>query len=288
MQPNFNYDSAFSRTLGWLSPQEQACLKDKKIAIAGMGGVGGQHLLTHIRLGFEHFHIADFDTFELPNFNRQAGASMSSLGHPKVHVMKTMALDINPEAKINCYAHGLCEDNMASFFEGVDLFIDGLDFFAFDIRAKAFEWCYHHHIPALTAAPLGLGASLLCFMPGGMSFEQYFGLDNQTTTEQAIRFLTGLAPKALHRKSLICPQYVDLEAQKGPSTPIGCQMSAAMTASASLKVLLKRGPIIQAPRSIHFDAYSCQYNIVWRPFGQHNPLLKLARAMAKKKIKRGR
>ncbi|MCG5502231.1 ThiF family adenylyltransferase, partial [Ectothiorhodospira lacustris] len=67
----FDYSQAFARNLGWLTDTEQALLRTKKVAIAGMGGVGGTHLLTFARLGIAAFHIADLDTFELPNMNRQ-------------------------------------------------------------------------------------------------------------------------------------------------------------------------------------------------------------------------
>ena len=74
----FDYDVAFSRNIGWLTPDEQNSLRGKKIAIAGLGGAGGVHLLTLTRLGIGKFHIADLDSFDWVNFNRQAGASASS------------------------------------------------------------------------------------------------------------------------------------------------------------------------------------------------------------------
>ena len=49
-----------------------------------MGGVGGVHLLTLVRLGISKFRIADLDSFEVANFNRQVGAMMSTLDQPKV------------------------------------------------------------------------------------------------------------------------------------------------------------------------------------------------------------
>jgi len=70
----FDYKVAFSRNIGWVTEAEQSRLRSKRIAIAGMGGVGGGHLLTLTRLGVGAFNIADFDAFELANFNRQAGA----------------------------------------------------------------------------------------------------------------------------------------------------------------------------------------------------------------------
>src|SRR5690625_3553434 len=88
----FVFEDAFSRNIGWVTEWEQQILRSsKKIAIAGMGGVGGAHLLTLARLGVGAFHIADFDSFEFPNFNRQVGAMLSTLGQSKVEVMAQMA-----------------------------------------------------------------------------------------------------------------------------------------------------------------------------------------------------
>ena len=52
---HFAYDAAFSRNIGWVTEAEQATLRRKRIAIAGMGGVGGGHLLTLARLGIGAF-----------------------------------------------------------------------------------------------------------------------------------------------------------------------------------------------------------------------------------------
>src|SRR5450830_175505 len=134
----YNYQQAYARNIGWVTQAEQATLRGKRIAIAGMGGVGGVHLLTLARLGIGAFHIADFDSFDLANFNRQVGATMSSLGRPKVDVLGEMALDINPELKLVRFPSGVSEDNLSSFFEGVDLYVDGLDFFAFSARQATF------------------------------------------------------------------------------------------------------------------------------------------------------
>ena len=73
MASGFSYADAFDRNIGWFTPDEQQRLRGKTIAIAGMGGVGGVHLLTLVRLGIANFRIADLDSFELANFNRQVG-----------------------------------------------------------------------------------------------------------------------------------------------------------------------------------------------------------------------
>lgn len=79
MNESFSYREAFSRNIGWVTSTEQEALHHKKVAIAGMGGVGGVHLVTLARLGIGAFHIADFDAFDLVNFNRQVGATVSTL-----------------------------------------------------------------------------------------------------------------------------------------------------------------------------------------------------------------
>src|SRR5450830_1019337 len=125
MTEGFSYHAAFARNLGWVTRAEQESLRGKRVAIAGVGGVGGVHLLTLARLGIGAFHIADFDTFDIANFNRQVGANMRTIGEPKVEVMAQMARDINPEADIKLFPEGINKDNLPAFLEGVDLYIDG-------------------------------------------------------------------------------------------------------------------------------------------------------------------
>src|SRR5947207_2780281 len=97
---DFSYEEAFSRNLGWLTEWEQQALRSKRIAIAGMGGVGGFHLMTLVRFGIGAFNIADMDTFGLVNFNRQIGATMATLGRSKARVMAEAARQVNPEVQI--------------------------------------------------------------------------------------------------------------------------------------------------------------------------------------------
>lgn len=284
MHPNFSYDLAFSRNIGWLTRQEQQVLTKKRIAIAGLGGVGGAHLLTLARLGFGAFHIADFDTFDQVNFNRQAGAFMSTVGNTKVDVLAKMALDINPDLDIRSFPEGVTAGNIDAFLDGVDLYVDGLDFFVFGVRAMTFSRCHALGIPAVTAAPLGIGAALLCFMPGGMSFEDYFGFEGRPEEELALRFMIGLSPAMLQRPYLVDPSAVDLDARRGPSIIMGCDLCAGLAATESLKILLGRGKVLAAPRGYHFDAYRNRLVRTWRPFGHRNPIQRLMLELARRQL----
>jgi molybdopterin/thiamine biosynthesis adenylyltransferase len=280
----FDYGKAFDRNIGWVTSTEQEQLRQKRVAIAGMGGVGGFHLLTLARLGIGRFRIADLDTFELANFNRQAGATMSTLDQPKVDVLARMARDINPDIQIDVFPRGVQGDNLADFFRDVDLYVDGLDAFAFGARESVFAWCATHRIPATTAAPLGLSAALINFMPGGMTFEEYFQLQGRSDEEKSVRFLVGLAPSLLHRHYLVDKTRVDLRARKGPSSIVACQLCAGVVAGEALKILLGRGRVSTAPHGYQIDAYRNKLAHTWRPGGNRHPLNRLAIAIAKRQL----
>jgi molybdopterin/thiamine biosynthesis adenylyltransferase len=282
--PKFDYEVAFSRNIGWLTNAEQAALRGKRVAIAGLGGVGGAHLLTLTRLGIGAFHIADFDTFDVPNFNRQAGAMTSTLGRSKTEVLSGMARDINPGVQLTIFEKGVTEQNIDAFLDRVDLYVDGLDFFAFSARKAVFPACARRGIPATTAAPLGMGAAVLNFLPGAMTFEEYFRWDRCSEIEMALRFLIGLSPALLQTGYLVDRTAVDLKARKGPSTVMACDICAGMAATEALKILLHRGNVVTAPRGVHFDAYRNKLVRTWRPWGNRNPIQRLALAIARRQL----
>jgi molybdopterin/thiamine biosynthesis adenylyltransferase/nitroreductase len=267
----FDYEKAFSRNLGWVTESEQRTLRQKRVAIAGLGGVGGSHLLTLTRLGIGGFRLGDFDAFDLVNFNRQAGATLSSLGRPKVETMVALARDIQPDLRVETFPRGVDAGNASAFLEGADVYLDGLDFFAFEARRAVFAACARKGIPAVTAAPLGMGAAVLVFMPGGMTFEEYFALEGLPEVEQGLRFLLGLAPAALYARHLVDRTRVDLGARSGPSTAIACELCAGVAAAQVLKILLQRGEIVAAPRGFHFDAYANRMVRTHLPGGNRNP-----------------
>lgn len=282
MNGEFIYDKAFARNIGWVTEAEQAALRGKRVAIAGAGGVGGVHLMTLVRLGVGSFHIADFDTFDLANFNRQVGAMQSTRGLPKIEVMARMARDVNPELEIKLFPDGINDGNLEEFFDGVDIYIDSLDFFAFEIRQKTFALCARRAIPATTVAPLGMGAALLNFLPGQMTFEEYFGWGDLPEADKAIRFVVGLAPAGLHRPYLVVPSAVNFAERRGPSTIMACQLCAGIAATEALKILLGRGEVKAAPHGMQFDAYRNKLARTWRPGGHKHPIQRLAIMIGKR------
>jgi molybdopterin/thiamine biosynthesis adenylyltransferase len=280
----FSYDEAFGRNIGWVTGTEQQTLRGKRIAIAGLGGVGGLHALTLARLGVGKMHLADFDTFDLANFNRQVGASVSTLGRRKIDVLSEMVRDVNPEIELRLFDDGVSSENLDVFLKDVDVFVDGLDFFAFDARERTFAACRAAGVPAITAAPLGMGVALLNFVPQGMSFAEYFRLEGVSEAEKCVRFLLGLSPAMLQRGYLADPSYVDFAQARGPSTGMACHLCAGVAATEALKFLLGRGPVDAAPVGLQFDAYRRRFKRTWRPWGNRNPLQRVAIAIARRQL----
>jgi hypothetical protein len=281
----FDYSSAFSRNIGWVTETEQEKLKNTRVAIGGLGGVGGVHLLTLARLGIGKFCISDFDIFDIVNFNRQVGATVSSLGRPKLDVLTEMLRDINPEVDLRVFPDGVNQDNLDAFLEDVDIYVDGLDFFVFDARRATFNACEVKGIPVVTAAPLGLGAALLVFGSGGMSFEEYFGFqDCDDDLDLAINFLVGLSPAMLQRGYVAEMSRVNLKERRGPSCIAACQLCAGVAAVEVLKIALGRAGVKYAPWGSQFDAYRMKYTRTWRPWGAKNPIQRVMRYLVKRQL----
>jgi hypothetical protein len=130
-----------------------------------------------------------------------------------------------------------------------------------------------------------MGAALLNFVPGKMSFEAYFRLQGQTPDMQALRFLVGLSPAMLQMGYLADPSRVNLAERRGPSTIIAVQLCSGIAAAQVLKLVLRRGEVVAAPWGLHFDAYRNRFKRTWRPGGNRNPLQRLLLAIARRRLR---
>ncbi|MGE4423621.1 MAG: ThiF family adenylyltransferase [Pseudodesulfovibrio sp.] len=248
-------EEAFSRTIGFLDAADMDRLINARVAIPGLGGVGGVHVVTLARLGVGKFHLSDMDSFEPANMNRQFGARVQHFGKSKLDVMAGEALSVNPYAEVTKFPEGLNADNLDTFLKDVDVVVDGLDFFVFDVRRMLFNRARELGIPVITAGPLGFSSALLVFTPDGMSFDEYFDItDDMEETRKYLHFAMGLAPKATHARYLDS-SVVDFDLGKGPSTIIGCQMCSALAATEVVRLLLGRKGVRPAPYYVQIDPY---------------------------------
>jgi molybdopterin/thiamine biosynthesis adenylyltransferase len=268
---DFDYVEAFSRNLGLVSEAEQAGFRQARVAVAGLGGVGGLYVLALARLGIGSFSLADFDTFELANMNRQAGAIIENLGRPKTEVMAEMARAINPTAEIRVFPQGIDADNVNQFLEGALAAVDGLDFFNMKARRLLFGAARERGIYALTSAPIGFGSTLHVFSPTGMSFDRYFDLrDDMSLPEQLAHFALGLAPKLAH-VSYFPPRELDLDGHRAPSMGAACFLCAGVVATEIANLVMRRRKPRVAPWFFQFDPMVQAYKVGRLRGGNRNP-----------------
>lgn len=280
--PSWDYNEAFQRNRGLISPDEQTRLQNCRVAIPGMGGVGGLHLMTLSRMGIGKFRIADADKFAVGNFNRQFGATIENVGRAKAEVLAESAGGVNPEAEIETLNEFITHENIDSFLDGVDLVIDALDFFAFEARRMLFREAAKRGIWVLTAGPIGFSTAWLAFDPNGMTFDRYFDFrEGMQPVDEFAAFVVGLTPRATH------PPYFDYSfvepSGRGPSVAAACRLAAGVVGIESIKILLGRGKVRAAPYYNQFDVYRYLFRRGWMPMGNRNPLQRL-----KRRILRGR
>ena len=118
----------FSRLQLLLDDASFQKVQQSKVAIFGVGGVGGYVLETLARAGVMHFALIDNDDFSLTNLNRQILATHQSVGKNKVEVAKERILSINPHAEVKTYCQFyLPSEEPPISFKEYDYIVDAID-----------------------------------------------------------------------------------------------------------------------------------------------------------------
>lgn len=120
-------DDFFVKNLAIFSQEEMEILKDKKVFVAGCGGLGGSVIELLVRSGIGHLVLADMDSFEPSNMNRQLLCTTETLGKGKAESAAKRVLSINPEIDVQVVDCCINEENAADLIKGCDIVIDALD-----------------------------------------------------------------------------------------------------------------------------------------------------------------
>ena len=123
-----NMDEQLSRSRLLIGEDGIDKLHKSRVAVFGIGGVGGYVCEALVRSGVSSFDLIDKDVVSVSNINRQIIALHSTVGRPKVEVMKERMLDINPSVNVNTYECFFLPENADDFpFEEYDYVIDAVD-----------------------------------------------------------------------------------------------------------------------------------------------------------------
>lgn len=118
----------FSRTCLLLGKENMERLRHARVAVFGIGGVGGYVVEGLVRSGIGTLDLIDHDKICLSNLNRQIIATRKTIGQYKVDVAKERILDINPEASVNTYKVFYLPDTADQFdFTQYDYVVDAID-----------------------------------------------------------------------------------------------------------------------------------------------------------------
>ncbi len=121
-------ENQFERTRKIFGEDAMKRLSASTVAVFGVGGVGGYVVEALARSGIGHIVLVDKDEVSLTNLNRQIIALHSTLGKPKVQVMKERIMDINPDAAVDAFQCFFLPENADTFdFSSYDFVVDAVD-----------------------------------------------------------------------------------------------------------------------------------------------------------------
>lgn len=140
----------FSRTELAIGKEGVQALKNSTVAILGIGGVGSFTAEALARSGVGRLVLVDKDDVDITNINRQIHALLSTVGRPKVELMKERIADINPECEVIALKMFYTEETYEQFFSyGLDYVVDACDTVTYKIHI--IKECKQRNIPVISS-----------------------------------------------------------------------------------------------------------------------------------------
>lgn len=144
----------FLRTAAILGEQAMAKLRSSRVAVFGVGGVGGYALEALVRSGIGAVDIIDGDTVNITNLNRQIIATEKTVDMKKTDAAKERALSVNPALNVNTYDFFYGDETKDEInFADYDYVVDAID----DVKAKVLiaVKCKEANVPLISSMGFG-------------------------------------------------------------------------------------------------------------------------------------
>lgn len=163
---------------------EQRRLMTARVAVIGMGGLGGTVADLLCRNGVGSLVLVDGDRFEESNLNRQRFCANDTLGEAKVGAAKRQLRQINPATDISVFAEFLTETNAAGILEGATLAVDCLD----DIPSRRHleRACRNAFIPLVSGAVAGASGHVTAVFPGDDTVSRLYAGDTRKAGAETV------------------------------------------------------------------------------------------------------
>ena len=242
--PDFSEEDIWRYSRNILLPEVgwpgQRLFRSGRVMVVGAGGIGSAALLYLAAAGVGQIGIADGDTVEISNLQRQILYKVGDLGRWKVESAKESILALNPHCRVETYATRLEAANIREVLRGYDIVLDASD--NFPTRFLVADCCWIEQISLVSAAATGFQGLLLAVVPGQGS--------------PCYRCLVPQAPQ--------------ISWQEGILGAVAGTMGS-LQAMEALKLLLGRGSKM-ARRCLSYDALKCRFHIMERTRAPQCPL----------------
>lgn len=166
----------YSRSMNAVTPAQQATILSTRVALVGLGGLGGTLLDQLARTGFGRIRAVDGDIFEESNLNRQALSTMKTVGTRKAEAAAARCAEINPSVEIESTTAFLDRNQFTAFLQDADIAVDALG--GLRHRLALQEAAAEAGIPLVTGALAGWTGYIGTVMPGQIGPASIMGTDN--------------------------------------------------------------------------------------------------------------
>jgi molybdopterin/thiamine biosynthesis adenylyltransferase len=177
----------YQRNIGTIGISGQARLLKSKVAVIGVGGLGGTVIELLVRMGIGEIVVIDGDVFSSHNLNRQLLSTEKNLGMFKTAAAIERAGRVNTDVKITAVAEMLTEANADTLLEGAEVVVDALD--SIKTRLLLCAVCQRKGIPVVHAAIAGFTGQITTIFPQDKGLDQLYKLT--AGTEKGVEVMLG-------------------------------------------------------------------------------------------------
>jgi molybdopterin/thiamine biosynthesis adenylyltransferase len=176
-RPNPNSQDYMERTkrnhffVGGIEGQKH--LKNLCVGVAGLGGMGSNVAEALVRMGVGKIKIADPDTIETSNIQRQVIATKHTVGQSKALAMRDKLLTLADDFELETYVDGITEQTVTSFVEGCDIIVDEVDVYPLHIHQILHHEANKYNLPIYSAFIVGTGIRFYKFQGSQFTFDDF-------------------------------------------------------------------------------------------------------------------
>lgn len=198
----------FSRNQRVLSVTDQHSLHRARIAVIGLGGLGGGVTELLARVGVGNLTLIDGDVFDESNLNRQLLSTVANIGTAKATVAGKRVQELNPAVRVKTFCEYLGDRNGQLLLQDADIAVDCLD--TISARFSLERNCKTQNIPMVSAAIAGKSGQATTIFPGDSGLVNLYGKEGDAPKRGVESGLGTLGFTASHMASIECAEIVNL------------------------------------------------------------------------------